>query len=617
MRQIFKKLLSVTLCLCVLLSILATSAFAAGETYQICYEFDQTSYRKGDTVTADLVLKRTDSTAAGFDLYAFSVQVGYMPLYLEFKSCTSTYGDFRITDPSNWNVNYDKVQVAYHGLGNKVACANHAVLATLTFTAKNEIASTSLKSFLPEVYTQPGVASSFTSPDGTISIGDDTLITYAVSFSGGTGATGTAPTIANTAAGNQFILPQNTFTRTGYTFAGWSDGTNTYQAGETYTMPAHAVTFTAQWTQDQYTISFTGGSGTTGAAPAAMQRAAGETISLPTAGTLAKAGYIFDGWSYNGKTYAVGASFTVPAGNVTFTAVWKADETTYTISFSGGSGTTGNAPADMKYAAGTKITIPSAGTLVRDGYTFVGWKYNGKTYGAGDTFTVPANNVVFTAVWKANDTPGPGPGPGPGPDDDDDDYLVCPRDYTCPIEPFIDTANNYWWHDGVHFCVENGYMVGVSTDKFNPNGTLSRAMIVTILWRMEGSPVVNYAMSFKDVANGQWYTEAIRWAQSTGVVTGYNADSFGPNNNVTREQLAAILYRYADFKGMDVSERANLSKFSDASSISGWALENMKWANAVGIINGRTTTTIVPTGTATRAEAANMVQRFCEKVLSK
>lgn len=201
---------------------------------------------------------------------------------------------------------------------------------------------------------------------------------------------------------------------------------------------------------------------------------------------------------------------------------------------------------------------------------------------------------------------------------DSSSYKSCPQDATCIYAKFTDSYTKAWYHDGVHFCVENGYLVGVTTDKFAPSDTLSRGMIVTMLWRMEGSPVADYAMSFKDVADGQWYTEAIRWAQSTGVVTGYNDEAFGPNDNVTREQLAAFLMRYAAYKGIDVSKRADvIARFSDAKSISAWALENVKWANAVGIINGRTEATIVPTDNATRAEAACMVQRFCDTILVK
>ena len=191
----------------------------------------------------------------------------------------------------------------------------------------------------------------------------------------------------------------------------------------------------------------------------------------------------------------------------------------------------------------------------------------------------------------------------------------CPKDSTCPVDPFKDTANNAWWHDGIHYCVQQGLMNGVASDQFAPNGTTTRAMIVTILWRMEGSPATSYGMSFTDVPAGQWYTEAIRWAQSTGVVTGYDAKTFGPNDNVTREQLAAILYRYTAHKGGDVSKRSTLAQFTDVNQISSWALENIQWANAVGMVNGRTNTTIVPKGNATRAEAASMIQRFCQNVL--
>ncbi len=191
----------------------------------------------------------------------------------------------------------------------------------------------------------------------------------------------------------------------------------------------------------------------------------------------------------------------------------------------------------------------------------------------------------------------------------------CPRDETCPIEPFTDTENDFWWHDGIHYCLEHGLMVGVGDKLFAPNGTTTRAMIVTILWRLEGSPAVDYAMSFADVAEEQWYTEAIRWAQSTGVVLGYSDEAFGPNDNITREQLAAILHRYANGKGIDTAARSDLAQFTDTDEISAWAVENLRWANAAGLVNGRTETTLVPRANATRAEAACMIQRFCENVL--
>ena len=226
-------------------------------------------------------------------------------------------------------------------------------------------------------------------------------------------------------------------------------------------------------------------------------------------------------------------------------------------------------------------------------------------------FVIEGREVVFTVTHFSNyvityDKNAPGSHMG---------YADCPRDVTCPIEPFTDTVNDYWWHDGIHYCVENGLMVGFPGSIFGPNEPLSRAQIVMILWRMEGSPAVGYAMTFEDVPEGQWYTEAVRWAQSTGVVLGYSDRAFGPNDNITREQLAAILHRYAGYKKIDVSVRASLAKYTDVYEISDWAVENVRWANAAGMIQGRTLTTIVPKDDTTRAEAAAMIQRFCVNII--
>ena len=193
----------------------------------------------------------------------------------------------------------------------------------------------------------------------------------------------------------------------------------------------------------------------------------------------------------------------------------------------------------------------------------------------------------------------------------------CPRDASCPIAQFTDTANDAWWHDGIHYCVEHGLMNGVGDGLFDPNGTTSRAMIVTMLWRMEDRPATRSTTSFKDVSADAWYAEAVRWAQSTGIVKGYDADSFGPDDDITREQLAAILYRYAEYLGVSVSQRADLSGYSDTGKISAWAAENMQWANAVGLVTGRSETTLVPQSMATRAEAATVIARFAVNILGE
>ena len=214
------------------------------------------------------------------------------------------------------------------------------------------------------------------------------------------------------------------------------------------------------------------------------------------------------------------------------------------------------------------------------------------------TFTMPAGKASVSATFKKTSDKGKS-------------YADCPKDATCPIDKFTDAKNTAWYHDGVHYCLDESLMKGMSDVEFWPNGDVTRAQIVTILWRIEGSKVVNYAMKFKDVEDGSWYAEAIRWAASEDVVTGYSDEAFGPNDSVTREQLATILYRYAKYKGMDVTGKvAELDKFSDGASVSAYALPAMKWAVGSQIINGTTTTTLSPKGTATRAQAASLMQRF-------
>ena len=192
-------------------------------------------------------------------------------------------------------------------------------------------------------------------------------------------------------------------------------------------------------------------------------------------------------------------------------------------------------------------------------------------------------------------------------------YSNCPKDETCPIEKFTDTKNDAWWHDGIHYCLDNRLMVGVSATNFDPTGDITRGMIVTMLWRLEGKPVINYAMSFKDVPAEQWYTEAIRWAAAEKIVNGYDAEHFGPTDPITREQLATILYNYAKYKGQGFTgDWMFLLDFVDRADISSWADEAVHWCSMKGIVNGKDGKVFDPQGTATRAEAASMIQRFCE-----
>ena len=185
--------------------------------------------------------------------------------------------------------------------------------------------------------------------------------------------------------------------------------------------------------------------------------------------------------------------------------------------------------------------------------------------------------------------------------------------------PFTDIADNAWYADAVRYVYKHGLMAGTSATTFAPDVTTSRSMIATILWRMAGSPVVNYAMDYTDVAQGQWYSEAIRWAASEGIVGGYGNGLFGTNDPITREQLATMLWRYAQSEGYDVSvgESTNILSYTDVANLADYAIAAMQWAVGAGIINGTGDgSALTPQGQATRAQAAVMLMRFCEEYVT-
>lgn len=177
---------------------------------------------------------------------------------------------------------------------------------------------------------------------------------------------------------------------------------------------------------------------------------------------------------------------------------------------------------------------------------------------------------------------------------------------------FADVVQTDWFYDDVRFAVEEGLFNGTSETAFSPNGSMTRAMVVTVLYRLADAPAVSGSSSFSDVQPGQWYTDAVLWATEQGIVTGYSDSVFGTDDAVTRQQLAAILYRYAVKDLYDTSAAADLSAYSDVSMVAGYALRAMQWANATGLIGGRTENTLAPEGTATRAEVAAILHRFAE-----
>lgn len=187
------------------------------------------------------------------------------------------------------------------------------------------------------------------------------------------------------------------------------------------------------------------------------------------------------------------------------------------------------------------------------------------------------------------------------------------QDHTPSSLPFTDVAASAWYYNAVEYVYERGMMAGVENNLFSPNATTTRAMIVTILYSLENRPSSG-SMNFTDVPAGQWYTSPIAWTAANGIVGGYGDGRFGPNDTITREQMAAILYRYAQFKGYDVSNIGDLSRYTHAGQVSDWTRTAIGWANAQGLITGNTATTLNPIGSATRAEVATILIRFVENV---
>lgn len=257
--------------------------------------------------------------------------------------------------------------------------------------------------------------------------------------------------------------------------------------------------------------------------------------------------------------------------------------------------TNGTVAADKKTASkGTTVTVtasPSKGYVVdgvkvvdKDGKDVAVTEKDGKY-----VFTMPASAVTVTGSFKA-ETPAP------------------------VALPFTDVKSGNWFYDAVKYAYEQGLMTGTSATTFAPNGTMNRAMIVTVLYRLEKSPAVTGASKFTDVPAGQWYSDAVAWAAANKIVNGYDETTFGPMNAVTREQMAAILFRYKQVKGLEnVTLEENLNRFPDQNKISAYAIPALQWAVGQKIINGNADGTLDPTGTATRAQVAQIFTNLLNK----
>ena len=267
-------------------------------------------------------------------------------------------------------------------------------------------------------------------------------------------------------------------------------------------------------------------------------------------------------------------------------------------------GGTINGEYPTTYTKGTVTVLPT--DVTKPGYTFLGWftAYTGgvqvKQIEATET-----GDKTFYARWQKTVLPPPPITPG---------TPVTPARPAAPVGlPFADVSGSDWFYNDVRYVYEKGIMDGTGADRFSPNVPLTRAMIVTILYRMAGSPSVSGSSDFTDVAAGKWFAKAVAWAAANGIVNGYGSGLFGPNDPVTREQLAAILYRYAVYGGMTaVTLEENLGGFADTAQLSAYAIQAMNWAVGQGLING-SGSNLVPKAQATRAQVAAIIHRYLER----
>ena len=253
----------------------------------------------------------------------------------------------------------------------------------------------------------------------------------------------------------------------------------------------------------------------------------------------------------------------------------------YTVRFDANGGEN---VASQTVESGAEIELPQA---VREGYDFLGWELNDETYAAGEKYTV-TSSVTFTAQWQESDEDG-----GNG----DEEWE----------NPYADVSANQWFYAAVQYVSENKLMNGVAENAFGPDIHTTRGMLVTILHRMEGEPQAG-EHSFTDVAEDKYYADAVAWAAENDIVNGYSDTVFAPEKAMSREEMAVVLYRYAQYKGWDVSAQGDLSRYTDSESVSAWSAEAMTWAVGAKVMNGMDGR-LAPQGDALRSQTATVLMR--------
>lgn len=438
---------------------------------------------------------------------------------------------------------------------------------------------------------------------GTILGGDFSKATLngqlAITFNPNNGDKSSRQDVVWSKDGATLEVPTPDPTKEGYTFEGWyydNNGVNTEWDFET-DKARYTMTLTAQWKANTYTVTVENdGNGTASADPAFAKM--GAEVSLTA---MPNSGYHFKKWEVvSGDVEIENNKFTMPAADVTVKAIFERNAssggsggggggtTYYTLTFE----TNGGGSMQAIRAARGKTLDLSAYTPMRDGYDFGGW-YADKDLTQRITEIKLSGSKTVYADWKKRE-----------PDEPD-----------AVKNPFADVNAGDWFYRDVLFSYEKGLMSGMDAAAFAPYANTTRAQIAVIFYRMEGSPAVEGENSFTDVVRGSgtaWFYDAVTWAQQNGIMGGYDNSSFAPNDPITREQLAAIFYRYAQYKGYDTTQGGMaIREFGDYESISDYAMSAMAWAMNTGLVKGDSNL-LYPNGTATRAEIAAMLHRFVE-----
>ena len=558
-------------------------AIKAGQTFiDILYVSDTTAawspWSGSDVVAGGWVFTRTLTVTAG----SATITKGDA-LPTDLVTCTGLLDSEGRTD--------DRDTVLDNALGYQLLDASNEEVTAAT--ARNTpgtytvVPTAALKSGWDERYSLNRV-------NGTLTVEDKVEEQFNVTVTSGGNGTASASHV-KAVAGTEITLTATP--KEGYHFKEWQviSGGVTIKDNK-FLMPSANVEVKAIFEKDappaptEFIVTFDGNDGTPSVG--SMTTTNQKLASLPSA--FRSGSYSFDGWYTEKSGGTKITTDTVFSANTTVYAHW-----TYT----GGGGGGYNPPVTyytLRFETGGGSDIPSVREAYNTyidltkyvptwrGHTFIGW-YTERSLMNKVSGVYLTKDMTVYAGWRVDENPGTG------------------------ANPFTDVSEKDWFYGDVMFVYENGLMLGTSKTLFSPHGTATRGMMATILWRMEGSPAPKGKNSFTDVEAGKWYADAITWTAENGIFAGYGKEKFGPDDPITREQLAAIFYRYADYKGYDLTVKGNLDKFKDADKITDYAKTAMQWAVGSGLMKGKSGNLLDPQGTATRAEIAAMLHRFIEK----